>query len=67
MVIILIILIKIEWRDEKADKVLCIVTHVTVNRSSVSIIIVLVLLFYFCMCSEMGQMTPSFSFNMHIM
>lgn len=36
MVIILIIFIKIEWRDEKADKMLCIVSHVTVNRSSVS-------------------------------
>lgn len=36
MVIIIIIFIKIEWRDEKADKMLCIVSHVTVNRSSVS-------------------------------
>lgn len=36
MVIILIIFIKIEWRDEKADKMLCIVSHVTENRSSVS-------------------------------
>lgn len=36
MVIIIIIFIKIEWRDEKADKMLCIVSHVTVNRTSVS-------------------------------
>lgn len=62
MVIILIIFIKIEWRDEKADKMLCIVSHVTVNRSSVSMRFC-----FICMCSETGQITPSFSFKMYIL
>lgn len=37
MVIILIVFMKIEWRDEKANKMLWIVSHVHVNRSSVSL------------------------------